>query len=55
MLHVIYNENMSLFKFGRHIGRVLKKNDFGRYFPIFIEIRGIVSYTTNERAMTWFH
>ena len=23
--------------------------------PIFIEIRGIVSYTTNERDMAWFH
>ena len=38
---------------GRHIGRELK-NDFGRYFPIFIEIRGIVSYAINERAMAWF-
>ena len=31
------------------------KNDFGRYFPIFFENRGIFSYATNERAMAWFH
>ena len=39
----------------RYIQYIVKNNDFGRYFPIFIEIRGIVSYTTNERDMAWFH
>ena len=31
------------------------ENDFGRYFPIFFQNRGIVSYGMNEHAMTWFH
>ena len=53
-IHTIYSENSFFFNLGRHIGRGLKKK-FGRYFPIFIEIRGIVSYATNERAMAWFH
>ena len=53
-IHAIYSENRGFFKLGRHIGRGLKKY-FGRYFPIFFENRGIVSYATNERAMAWFH
>ena len=54
MIHAIYSENMGFFKLGRHIGRGLK-NDFGRYFPIFFENRGIVSYAMNECDMAWFH
>ena len=54
-IHAIYRENRGFLKSARHIGRGLKKNYFGRYFPIFFENRGIVSYATNERAMAWFH
>ena len=53
-IHTIYSENRVFFKSRRHIGRGLK-NDLGRYFPIFIEIRDIVSYATNERAMLEVH
>ena len=53
-IHAIYSENRGFFKLGRHIGRRLK-NDFGSYFQLFFENRGIVSYATNERAMAWFH
>ena len=55
MIHAIYNENRGFFKLGSHIGRGLKKNNFERYFPIFFENRGIVSYATNECVMPWFH
>ena len=54
-IHSIHYENRGIFKLRRHIGRGLKKNDFGRYFPIFFENRGIVSYARNERDMAWFH
>ena len=54
-IHAIFGENRVFLKLGRHIGRGFKKNEFWRYFPIFFENRGIVSYATNERAMTWFH
>ena len=54
LIHAIYSENRVVFKLESHIGRGLK-NDFWRYFPIFFENRGIVSYATNERAMALFH
>ena len=54
-IHTIYSENRGFFKFGQAYWEGVKKNDFGRYFPIFIEIRGIVSYAMTERALAWFH
>ena len=49
-IHTIYSKNRGFFKLGRNIWRGLE-NDIGRYFPIFTEIRGIVSYAKNERVM----
>ena len=43
------------FKNGKAYCEGVKRNDVGRYFPIFFENRGIVSYSMNERAMAWFH
>ena len=54
-IHAIYRENRGFFKIGKAHWEGVKKNDFGRYFPIFFENRGIVSYATNECAMAWFH
>ena len=54
-IHAIYSENRVLFKIWKAYWEGVKKNDFGRYFPIVFENRGIVSYATNERAMAWSH
>ena len=54
-IHTIYSENMFFLKIGKAYWEGVKKTKFGRYFPIFVEIRGIVSYATNEHAMEWFH
>ena len=50
-----YIVKIGVFKIGKAYWEGVKKNNFGRYFPIFFENRGIVSYATNERAMAWFH
>ena len=54
-MNKIYSENSFFFKFGKAYWEGVENNDFGRNFPIFIEIRGIASYSTNERVMAWFH
>ena len=46
---------IGVFLIGKAYWEGVKKMIFGRYFPIFTEIRGIVSYARNERAMAWFH
>ena len=50
-----YIVKIGVFKIGKAYSEGVKKTDFGRYFPIFFENRGIVSYAMNERAMAWFH
>ena len=52
-IYAIYSENR-VFLIGKAYWEGVKKR-FWEVFPIFIEIRGIVSYATNERAMAWFH
>ena len=54
-IHAIYSESRVFFKIGKAYSEGVKKHDFGTYFPILNEIRGIVSYATNEHAMAWFH
>ena len=44
---------LNFFKFGKAYWEGVK-NDFGTYFTLFIEIRGIVSYAMNEHAMACF-
>ena len=53
-IHTICSENR-FFLNGKTYWEGVKKNAFGRYFPIFTEIRGIVSYATNEHAMLYIH
>ena len=54
-IHTIFSENRFFFLNWEGILGGGLKNNFGRHFPIFIEIGCIVSYATNERAMAWFH
>ena len=49
-IHTIYSENRGFLNW-----EDVKKNYFGRYFPIFNEIRGINSYATNESSMLEIH